>query len=89
MDCSPPGSSVYGTLEARILGWVAISFSRGSSQPRDQRDASPAFPALAGGFFTIEPRGKPPDLGQGFSPSTLLAFGGQLTLCCGGCPEYL
>ena len=35
VDCSPPGSSVHGILQARILGWVAISFSRGSSQPRD------------------------------------------------------
>ena len=35
-DCSPPGSSVHGILQARILEWVAISFSRGSSQPRDQ-----------------------------------------------------
>ena len=31
MDCSPPGSSVYGILQARILEWVAIPFSRGSS----------------------------------------------------------
>ena len=36
MDCSPPGSSVHGILQARILEWVAISFSRGSSQPRDK-----------------------------------------------------
>ena len=36
MDCSPPGSSVHGLLQTRILGWVAISSSRGSSQPRDQ-----------------------------------------------------
>ena len=35
MDCGPSGSSVYGVLQARILEWVAISFSRGSSQPRD------------------------------------------------------
>ena len=35
MDCSPPGSSVYGIFQARVLEWVAISFSRGSSQPRD------------------------------------------------------
>ena len=35
MDCSPPGSSVHGILQAGILEWVAISFSRGSSQPRD------------------------------------------------------
>ena len=36
MDYSPPGSSVYGILQARILEWVAICFSRGSSQHRDQ-----------------------------------------------------
>ena len=35
VDCSPPGSSVHGTLQARILEWVAVSFSRGSSPPRD------------------------------------------------------
>ena len=35
MDCRLPGSSVHGTLQARILEWVAISFSRGSSQLRD------------------------------------------------------
>ena len=35
MDCSPPGSSVCGIFQARILAWVAISLSRGSSQPRD------------------------------------------------------
>ena len=36
MDCSPRGSSVHGILQARILEWVAISFSRGSSRPRDR-----------------------------------------------------
>ena len=35
-DCSPPGSSVHGILQARILEWVAISSSRGSFQPRDR-----------------------------------------------------
>ena len=35
MDCSPPGSSVHGVSQARILEWVAMPFSRGSSQPRD------------------------------------------------------
>ena len=35
MDCSLPGSSVYGILQARIPQWVAMPFSRGSSQPRD------------------------------------------------------
>ena len=36
MDCSPQGSSVHGILQARILEWVAISFARGSSHPRDR-----------------------------------------------------
>ena len=36
MDCSPPGSSVQGILQARTLEWIAIPFSRGSSRPRDQ-----------------------------------------------------
>ena len=40
MDCSPPGSSVPGISQTRILEWVAISFSRGSSQPRDQTQVS-------------------------------------------------
>ena len=35
MDCSLPGSSVHGILQARVLEWVAFSFCRGSSQPRD------------------------------------------------------
>ena len=43
MDPGPPGSSFHGILQARLLEWVAISSSRGSSQPRDQR--SPAFQA--------------------------------------------
>ena len=40
MDCSPPGSSIHGILQTRILEWVAISFSRESSQPRDQTQVS-------------------------------------------------
>ena len=40
VDCSPPGSSVHRILQARILEWVAISFSRGSSQPRDRTQGS-------------------------------------------------
>ena len=40
MDCSPPGSPVHGILQARILGWVVISFPRGSSRPRDQTQVS-------------------------------------------------
>ena len=40
MDCSPPGSSIHGILQARVLEWVAIPFSRGSFQPRDQTSVS-------------------------------------------------
>ena len=40
MDCSPPGSSVHGSLQTRILEWVAMSSSRGSSPPRDQTRTS-------------------------------------------------
>ena len=40
VDCSLPGSSIHGILQARILEWVTISFSRGSSQPRDQTRVS-------------------------------------------------
>ena len=47
VDCSPPGSSVHGILQARILEWVAISFSRGSSRPRDRTQVS----RIAGGRF--------------------------------------
>ena len=49
-DCSLPGSSVHGILQARILEWVAMPSSRESSQTRDWTIIS--FPALAGGFFT-------------------------------------
>ena len=51
MDRSLPGSSVHEIIQTRILEWVAISFSRGSSQPRDGT-TSPMSPELAGGFFT-------------------------------------
>ena len=55
MDCSPPGSSVHGISQARILEWVAISFSRDLPDP----GIEPMSPALAGRFFTTEPPGKP------------------------------
>ena len=55
MDCSLPGFSVHGIPQARILEWFAISYSRGSSRPRDQTCIS----CIAGGFFTAEPPGKP------------------------------
>ena len=55
MDCSPPSSCVHRILQARILEWVAISSSRGSSQARDQTYIS----WLAGRFFTAELPEKP------------------------------
>ena len=55
LDCSLPGSSVLGILQARILERVAIYSSRGSSWPKDWTCIS----CIAGGFFIIEPLGKP------------------------------
>ena len=55
MDCSLPVSSVHGILQARILEWVAIPFSRTSSRLRDQTQVS----CIAGGFFTIWATGDP------------------------------
>ena len=52
--CSPPDSSVHGILQARRLEWVAISSSRGSSQPREWTS-----PALLGRFFITSPPEKP------------------------------
>ena len=49
MDCSLPKSSVHGILQARILEWVAIPFSRGSSRARDQIRVS----CIAGRFFSV------------------------------------
>ena len=66
MYCSLPVSSVHRTSQARILEWVAISFSRGSSWPSNRTQVS----CLAG-FFTTEPPGKPKDL-RAPSPSGVL-----------------
>ena len=48
-DCSPPGFSIFGILQARILEWVAISVSRGSSRPRNQTQVS----CIAGRRFNL------------------------------------
>ena len=55
MDCGPPGSSIHGIFQARVLEWVAISFSRGSSPPRDRTQVS----ALQTDALPSEPPGKP------------------------------
>ena len=58
LDYSLPGSPVHGIFQARILAWVAIAFSRGSSQPRDQACVS-RISWITGRFLTTEPPGKP------------------------------
>ena len=55
MDCSSPGSSIHGILHARLLGWVAIRLSRGSSQHGDQT----ASLVLQADSLLSEPPGKP------------------------------
>ena len=55
VDCSPPGFSVHGMSQARTLAWAATPSSSGASRP----GIEPAPPALAGGFFTTDPPGKP------------------------------
>ena len=57
-DCSPPGSSVHGIFHGRLLEWVAMPFSRGSSRPRSPTHAS-CRSSIAGGCFTTEPLGRP------------------------------
>ena len=54
-DCSPPGSSVREISQARILEWVAISYSGDLSYSRDGTHIS----SIAGGFFAAEPLGMP------------------------------
>ena len=58
MDCSPPASSVHGISQARILERVAIS-SSGDYPNSGIEPKSPVSPALAGGFFSTAPSGKP------------------------------
>ena len=55
MDGSPPGSSVRGILQARILKWIAMSFSRGPPRPRDWSHVS----CISSGIFITEPPGQP------------------------------
>ena len=57
-DCSSPGASVHGILQARTLEWVAIPFTKGSSQSRDRTCVSHVS-CIAGRLFTAEPPGSP------------------------------
>ena len=74
MDCNPPGSSVLGILQARILEWVAMPSFRGSSQSRDRTHGS-CISYTAGRFFTAKPPEKP------------LTFMLLLLLSCFGCVQ--
>ena len=59
LDCSPPGSSVHGILQARILEWVAMPSSRGSSQTKDQTCASLCLLHWQMDSLPLVPPGKP------------------------------
>ena len=64
-DCSPPGSSVHGILQARILEWVAMPFFRGSSPSRDRTLFSSVSCIAPGNSLPAEPPGKPLSGGEG------------------------
>ena len=66
MDCHPPGSSVHGILQARILEWVAIFFSKWSSQPSDQTQVSCIGRWI---LYHLSHQGNPYNQGYGFSHS--------------------
>ena len=59
MDCSLPASSIHGIIQARILEWVAISYSGGSSQPRDQTCVFYIYLHWQVGSLPLAPPGKP------------------------------
>ena len=69
MDSSLPDFSVHGLLQARILEWIAMSFSRGSFQSRDQTQVS----LIAGEFFTVWVTKETPEYWSGFSSVQLLS----------------
>ena len=77
MDCSPPGSSICGILQARILEWVAISSSKGSSWLTDKTHASCVF-CIAGRFFIPESK----------VSNTLDQFSKPGSLCTRRCKKY-
>ena len=69
MACSPPGSSVHGIFQARILEWVAIFCFKDLPNPRIEL-LYPVSPALADGFFTNGPPGKP-SVGVDYDPQLI------------------
>ena len=70
MHCGPPSSSVHGILQARMLEWIAMRSSRGSSQPRNQTQVS----HIAGRFFTAWATREVQLLPKSPSPSVLPIF---------------
>ena len=59
MNCSPPGSSVHGNLQARTLEWVAMPFSRASLPPKDQTCVSYSLLHWQSSYLPLVPPGKP------------------------------
>ena len=76
MDCSLTGSSVHGILQARILEWVAMPSSRGSSQPRDKTRVS-YISHIAGRVFTLSHQGSPLSISATRSPGNMGVRAGQ------------
>ena len=80
MDHSPPGSSVHRILQARILKWVAMPFSRGSSRPTQELNGVSYVSCAGGEFFPTKPPGKPISFGtfsQGVSNSKYVRYLGR------------
>ena len=80
MDWSPPGSSAHGILQARILEWVAMPSSRGSSQPRDRTHTSHVYLHWQAGSLPLAPPGKPAIYIPG-DPQLRGAWEEEQTLC--------
>ena len=64
MDCSPPDSSIYGILQARILEWVAILISRGSSRHREALGLNPGLPHCRQILYHLSHQGSPRAMGS-------------------------
>jgi len=79
--CSPSGSSIHGIFQTRILERVTISYSRESSQNRDQTRVS-RISFITGRFLTSEPLGKPDEylLSAYFMPETMLHAGDRIVI---------
>ena len=74
VNCSPPGSSVHGIFQPRMLEWVAMPFSTGSSQPRDRTQVSMSV-ALASRFFTTSATRETPYIKQITNKNLLYSTG--------------